>query len=161
MAMIMLCDCDIDSLTYDRSDTKKDTPFQEVIGISFASSVTVFFTKSPVDIPLRMTGCLLPLRTLITPMLAPTALPLLEDQLLPCHLNQLLPHRVFNHSKPQLTLSSMASQGTHLYTLLSRMGNNLTLGSACSTMALAHAQDVAEILDPSYVPITQDDKDLF
>jgi len=31
----------------------------------------------------------------------------------------------------------------------------------CSTMALACAQDVAEILDPSHVPVTQDDKDLF
>jgi len=30
-----------------------------------------------------------------------------------------------------------------------------------STMALARAQDVAEILDPSHVPVTQDDKDLF
>jgi len=31
----------------------------------------------------------------------------------------------------------------------------------CSTMALAHAQDVAEILHPGHVPDTQDDKDLF
>ncbi len=31
----------------------------------------------------------------------------------------------------------------------------------CSTMALAHAQDVAEVLDPGHVPVTQDDKDLF
>jgi len=30
-----------------------------------------------------------------------------------------------------------------------------------STMALARAQDVAEILDPGHVPVTQDDKDLF
>jgi len=30
-----------------------------------------------------------------------------------------------------------------------------------STMALACAQDIAEILSPSHVPVTQDDKDLF
>jgi len=28
-------------------------------------------------------------------------------------------------------------------------------------MALAHSQDVAEILDPAYSPSTQDEKDLF
>jgi len=30
MAMITLCDCDIDSLTYDRSDTEKDVPLSRV-----------------------------------------------------------------------------------------------------------------------------------
>jgi len=31
----------------------------------------------------------------------------------------------------------------------------------CSTMALACAQDVAEVLEPGHVPVPQDDKDLF
>ena len=31
----------------------------------------------------------------------------------------------------------------------------------CSTMALACAQDVSEVLDPLHIPVAQDDKDLF
>jgi len=31
----------------------------------------------------------------------------------------------------------------------------------CSTMAIACEQDIAKILNPNHVPITQDDKDLF
>jgi len=113
-AMIALQNCNIAPLTYDRSDTKKDTPFQEVAETSSTSSATIFFISNPLGIPFRMTGCQLSLRTLITSRLVVTALELFEAQF-PCYRQQLLLHRVFNQCKPQMTLAIMASRGTHSY----------------------------------------------
>jgi len=110
-------------------------------------------------------ACLTALQTLITIELVLTVLQSSEAQF-PHYLHKLLPiHRVSNTQSAQPVQTSVDTfkhgikRDPSLF--MTFRDGKLFDSWPCSTMALACAQDVAEILDPSHVPVTQDDKDLF